>query len=75
MHCGSKYGLAGGKSLEKFETLVLHIVGSNITEMLGIIKWEYILHRLPKLKSLHLVFIGIELENEGTWAQCPLTCY
>ena len=64
LHAGSKYGLGPGKSLENAESLVIHIVGSNIIEMLGIIKWEYIMHKLPKLNNLHLVFIGLELELE-----------
>lgn len=33
--------------------------------MMGIIKWEYLAHRLPNLTSLQLVFIGPELEHEG----------
>ena len=43
--------------------IVIHIVGSNIVEMLGIIKWEYLAHRLPKLESLRLVFVGPELAD------------
>ena len=46
------------KKIENVTELTVHIVGSNVIEMLGIIKWEYIVHRLPKLKTLHLVFIG-----------------
>ena len=30
LHAASKYGLGSGKSLEKAESLVIHIVGSNI---------------------------------------------
>ena len=33
-------------------------------EVMGIIKWEYLAHRLPKLRSLNLVFIGPDLEEE-----------
>ena len=58
LHSADKYGLAKGKRLQDATELRVHIVGSNIIEMLGIIKWEYIVHRLPKLMNLHLVFIG-----------------
>ena len=58
LHGANKYGLADGKSVQKAKDLCIHIVGSNVIEMLGIIKWEYIVHRLPNLVNLHLVFIG-----------------
>ena len=58
LHSAEQYGLAKGKRLQDATELRVHIVGSNIIEMLGIIKWEYIVHRLPKLMNLHLVFIG-----------------
>jgi splicing suppressor protein 51 len=45
-------------------SLVFHVAGSDIIEMLGIIKWEYILHRLPAVKSLRIVFIGLQLAEE-----------
>ena len=70
----SKYGLAQNKILESQTSLTVHIVGSNVIEMLGIIKWEYILHKLPKLNNLHLVFIGLELEmeeNDGESTDIP----
>lgn len=56
--------------------LIFHIVGANVMEMLGIIKWEYVMHRLPKCQTLRCVFIGPELENEenGTCdgiQECP----
>ena len=44
--------------------MTAHIVGSNIMEMLGIIKWEYVLHRLPAVKMFRIVFIGLELTEE-----------
>ncbi len=44
--------------------LVIHVVGSDIVEMLGIIKWEYILHRLHKVNSIRIVFIGLQLTEE-----------
>ena len=58
LHSADKYGLAKGKRVQDATELCIHIVGSNVIEMLGIIKWEYIVHRLPKLMNLHLVFIG-----------------
>ena len=33
-------------------------------EVMGIIKWEYLAHRLPALRNLQLVFIGPQLEEE-----------
>lgn len=47
----------------KVKELVIHIAGSNTVEMLGIIKWEYLAHRLPCLESLRLVFVGPELAD------------
>ena len=32
--------------------------------MMGIIKWEYLAHRLPNIATMQLVFIGPELEQE-----------
>ena len=55
---GSKYGLSKNTHIKDFKELTIHIAGSNIVEMLGIIKWEYLIHRLPNLTKLHLVFIG-----------------
>lgn len=62
LHCLKEFSSTENTDLK------IHIVGSNVIEMLGIIKWEYLLHRLPKLNTLHLVFIGLELdmeENDG----------
>ena len=53
--------LANGASIHQKKELVIHIAGSNTVEMLGIIKWEYLAHRLPQLESMRLVFIGPEL--------------
>ena len=58
LYGANKHGLSQGKKIEDVTDLTVHIVGSNVIEMLGIIKWEYIVHRLPKLMNLHLVFIG-----------------
>jgi len=44
--------------------LVVHIAGASIYEMMGIIKWEYLAHRLPNINTMQLVFIGPELEQE-----------
>ena len=33
-------------------------------EVMGIIKWDYLAHRLPDLRAYNLVFIGPELEEE-----------
>ena len=34
-------------------------------EMLGLIKWELIAHRLPNCACLRIVFVGPELEENG----------
>ena len=44
--------------------LTVHIAGANVYEVMGIIKWEYLAHRLPALRNLQLVFIGPQLEEE-----------
>lgn len=59
------------QGLDQAEDLTIHIVGSSVIEMLGIIKWEYIVHRLPKLSKLRLVFIGLELEMEEEDGESP----
>jgi len=45
-------------------SLTVHIAGASIYEMMGIIKWEYLAHRLPNISTVHLAFIGPELEQE-----------
>ena len=71
-YCGAKYGLNENIHIKNVkERFTVHIVGSNINEMLGIIKWEYLLHRLPNLQTLHLIFIGLELDNEPESGVCP----
>ena len=50
--------------VEEMETITLHIVGANVVEMLGLIKFEYLIHRLPKCTHLKIVFVGMELDNE-----------
>ena len=44
--------------------LAVHIVGANVNEMLGIIKWQYLAHRLPALEKCRIVFIGPELAEQ-----------
>ena len=39
--------------------LTIHVVGAESTrEMMGLNRWEYLAHRLPSLKMLHIAFIG-----------------
>lgn len=52
-------------SLGSMASLTIHVVGAGIVEMMGLIKWEYLAHRLPQLRSLKYVFIGPELEAES----------
>ncbi len=65
VHAMQKFGLANGKSAGKATELTVHIVGANIMEMLGLIKWELIAHKLPKCSDLRVIFIGPELEGSG----------
>jgi len=57
--------LANGVSITESRDLTVHIVGCNVVEMLGIIKWEYLSHRLPKLENYRVVFVGPELADQG----------
>eukprot|EP00094_Tigriopus_californicus_P007565 TCALIF_07284-PA protein Name:"Similar to Mss51 Putative protein MSS51 homolog, mitochondrial (Mus musculus)" AED:0.14 eAED:0.19 QI:0/0/0/0.6/0.75/0.8/5/0/441 len=59
-----KTSVRGGKTLPDVEELTIHIVGSNVVEMVGIIRWEYVLHQVPKCSRLHVIFIGPELAPE-----------
>ena len=42
--------LSNGRHVKDQERLLVHVVGADFSEMLGIIKWEYIMHRLPNCK-------------------------
>ncbi|XP_042878972.1 putative protein MSS51 homolog, mitochondrial isoform X2 [Penaeus japonicus] len=54
------------KSVEQLTELKVHVVGAKSTkELLGIIRWEYMVHRLPALMKLHIVFIGPELFSDS----------
>ena len=53
--------MANGVEMGVCRDLTVHIVGANVVEMLGIIKWEYLTHRLPALENCRIVFIGPEL--------------
>jgi len=46
--------------------LSVHIVGASLREETAIASrcWEYIFHHLPDLRSLHLVFVGPELNPD-----------
>jgi len=57
------------EGLETRKSLEVHVAGAGIYEMMGIIKWEYLAHRLPNLKRLQITFIGPELESEGGSSQ------
>jgi len=57
--------MANGVGIGACRDLTIHIVGANVVEMLGIIKWEYLTHRLPALENCRIVFIGPELGEQG----------
>ena len=59
-------GIAAGVEVSRMRDLTVHIVGANVNEMLGIIKWEYLAHRLPALEKCRIVFIGPELAEQVT---------
>jgi len=61
--------------LGELEELVVHVAGATtIAELLGMVKWEYLAHRLPALTSLTYVFVGPQLEpgddGEEPWLPC-----
>jgi len=49
-------------------SLTVHIVGADFYDILGIIKWEYLAHRMPALKNLSIIFVGpaLDQENDGS---------
>merc|ERR1712004_652270 len=53
-------GLANGP-VEEATSLAIHLVGARTAEIRHLVGWEIIALRLPKLKKLHIVFIGDEV--------------
>jgi len=53
-------GLASGP-LEEATSLTIHLVGARTAEIRHLVGWEIIALRLPKLKKMHVVFIGDEI--------------
>ncbi|KAK7070958.1 hypothetical protein SK128_008477 [Halocaridina rubra] len=56
-----------GNSKLKFNEmnqLTIHVVGAESRELLDMIRWEYILHRLPALSKLHVSFIGPKIFSD-----------
>jgi len=51
-------------ALKEKDTLVIHVAGASIYEMMGLIKWEYLLHRLPDVKGIEFSFVGPGLQDE-----------
>jgi len=74
LQAADRFGLAGGLKLSDARTLTIHIAGAALYEVIGIIKWEFIAHRLPTCTQLYLVFIGPELEEEGEDSPAVPTC-
>merc|ERR1719186_1252568 len=57
----------GYKFIPNFSTrkhLTIHLAGSSMFEMLGMIEWEYLAHRLPALDRLDFAFVGPEVKDE-----------
>ena len=57
--------------LETIETLTIHLVGAEMQfEVETLQKWElFLLHLIPSLKTLKIVFIGPELKTESKFNQ------
>jgi len=58
----------GHKFIPSFSTknsLTVHVVGANFFEMVAMLKWEYLAHRLPALNRLDYAFVGPEWGEEG----------
>ncbi|XP_071547653.1 putative protein MSS51 homolog, mitochondrial isoform X2 [Panulirus ornatus] len=54
------------QAVSELSELKIHVVGAESTkELLGIIRWEYLVHRLPALMKLHMVFVGPELFSDS----------
>ena len=51
-HVMKRFGLKRGDHISDREELVIHIVGAALPEMVGIKKWEFLHHRLPKCHRL-----------------------
>ena len=56
-----------GKPVCEASSLCVHVVGAQpMTELLGLIRWEYMVHRLPRLRKLRIAFIGPEVFKDGS---------
>jgi len=53
-------GLANGP-IQEATSLTIHLVGARTAEIRHLVGWEIIALRLPKLKKMHIVFIGDEV--------------
>ena len=51
-HVMKSFGLKRGDHISDRGELVIHIVGAALQEMVGIKKWEFLHHRLPKCHRL-----------------------
>lgn len=53
-------GLSDGP-IQEATSLTIHLVGARTAEIRHLVGWEIIALRLPKLKKMHIVFIGDEV--------------
>ena len=60
----SLYGLqqAYNEKTYNMERIVIHVVGARQAEIIDVTRWELLLHELPHLKCLTVVFVGPELK-------------
>eukprot|EP00092_Neocalanus_flemingeri_P024546 GFUD01026621.1.p1 GENE.GFUD01026621.1~~GFUD01026621.1.p1 ORF type:complete len:459 (+),score=149.64 GFUD01026621.1:40-1416(+) len=68
----------GHKFIPQFNTrthLTVHLAGASMFEMLAMVKWEYLAHRLPALHRLEYVFVGPECGGEEGLITDIENCY
>jgi len=58
---GAEQAGLGTGPVEEATSLTIHLVGARTAEIRHLVGWEIIALRLPKLKRLHIVFIGDEV--------------
>ncbi|CAG8502346.1 16094_t:CDS:1 [Acaulospora colombiana] len=62
--------------LRSLEDLIIHIIGASQYEILALMTFEEIMHVLPNIKTLRIIFVGLELpmKNPGMTLQCCPRC-
>ncbi|EFN82505.1 hypothetical protein EAI_00210 [Harpegnathos saltator] len=71
------YGMKEAKLLHFLETestYIIHVIGANSEDTYGLPAWEMLLHLLPNIKTLIIMFIGPDLQNELGMHELCLRC-